>query len=104
MDISDIKASARLEKLVVEAKEKGLKEMMDSLGVSCNDVSSTRYAYRQGFENALKFLEKVNDAVEICAGCGKLIFESDDYFNFDGCGCFCEKCMKEIDKQSKIVE
>lgn len=65
-------------------------------------ISDTpKYAFKQGWEAACKFLESVHEAEEICCQCGKLLYDGDAYFCYDEIGCFCEKCMNEIEEESK---
>ena len=61
----------------------------------------SRFAFIQGWRSACKFLKRVHEAEEICCQCGKLLYEGDNYFLYDEIGCFCEKCMNKIEKESK---
>ena len=65
---------------------------------------SSHFAFQQGWKAACKFLERVHNAEEICCQCGKLLYEGDNYFLYDEVGCFCEKCMNKIKKESKENE
>jgi hypothetical protein len=61
----------------------------------------SRFAVIQGWKAACKFLERAHRAEEICCQCGKLLYDRDNYFLYDGIGCFCGKCMNKIEKESK---
>lgn len=60
-----------------------------------------RKAFEQGWKAACKFFERAYSAEEICCQCGKLLYESDNYFMYDEIGCFCEKCYNKIEEASK---
>jgi hypothetical protein len=69
------------------------------------NISPTpKYAFKQGWIAACKFLERVHNAEEICCQCGKLLYDDDNYFLFDEIGCFCEKCYNKIDSKKRLFK
>lgn len=82
---------------------KRLKQAMRRSLYATSLCSSSHFAFIQGWNAACKFLERVHKAEEICCQCGKLLYDGDNYFIYDEIGCFCEKCMNKIEKESKNV-
>ncbi len=55
-----------------------------------------RAAFHQGWNAAIRFVKRVEDAQAICEQCGKLIGSNDDY-NVDAAfTTFCAKCHNKL--------
>lgn len=83
---------------------KRLKQAMHRSLSATRLYPSSHFAFQQGWKAACKFLERVHEADEICCQCGKLLYDGDNYFLYDAVGCFCEKCMNKVEKESKENE
>ena len=54
------------------------------------------HAYKKGWEDAIKFAQRVNRSIAICTQCGKLIEHDNDY-RLDAAGAeFCSKCYQHL--------
>lgn len=82
---------------------KRLKQAMHRSLSATSLYPSSHFAFQQGWKAACKFLERVHEAEEICCQCGKLLYDGDNYFLYDEIGCFCEKCMNKIEKESNPI-
>ena len=55
-----------------------------------------RAAFHQGWNAAIRFVKRVEDAHAVCEQCGKLILGYDDLIFDEACIPFCAKCYDKL--------
>ena len=57
-----------------------------------------QFAWRQGWEAALRFASKIENSIAICEQCGKVITDIEDFATDSEGVSFCAKCYDKVFK------